>query len=34
MLTHTARHILCGVIWRNFGAQVSGGNKRLRIAVL
>lgn len=26
MRTHTALHILCGVIWRNFGAQVTGGN--------
>ncbi len=26
MRTHTALHILCGVIWRDFGAQVTGGN--------
>ncbi len=26
MRTHTAMHILCGVIWRDFGAQVTGGN--------
>lgn len=26
MRTHTALHILCGVIWRTFGAQVTGGN--------
>ena len=26
MRTHTAMHILCGVIWRNYGAQVTGGN--------
>lgn len=26
MRTHTALHVLCGVIFRNFGAQVTGGN--------
>ncbi|MCC7355234.1 MAG: alanyl-tRNA editing protein [Anaerolineae bacterium] len=26
MRTHTALHILCGVIWRDFGVQVTGGN--------
>ncbi len=26
MRTHTALHILCGVVWREFGAQVTGGN--------
>lgn len=26
MKTHTALHILCGVIFRDFGAQVTGGN--------
>ncbi|MFQ5637837.1 MAG: alanyl-tRNA editing protein [bacterium] len=26
MRTHTALHILCGVIWRDFKAQVTGGN--------
>lgn len=26
MRTHTALHILCGVIWRDFSAQVTGGN--------
>jgi misacylated tRNA(Ala) deacylase len=26
MRTHTAFHILCGVIWRDYGAQVTGGN--------
>ena len=26
MRTHTAMHILCGVIWRDFGAAVTGGN--------
>ena len=26
MRTHTALHILSGVIWRDFGAQVTGGN--------
>ena len=26
MRTHTALHILCGVIWRDFGAHVTGGN--------
>ena len=28
MRTHTALHILCGVIWRDYGAQVTGGNMR------
>jgi misacylated tRNA(Ala) deacylase len=26
MRTHTALHILCGVIWRDFGVAVTGGN--------
>jgi len=26
MRTHTALHMLAGVIWRNYGAQVTGGN--------
>ena len=26
MRTHTALHILCGVVWRDFGAHVTGGN--------
>ena len=26
MRTHTALHILCGVIWRDYDAQVTGGN--------
>jgi misacylated tRNA(Ala) deacylase len=26
MRTHTAMHILCGVIWRDYGACVTGGN--------
>jgi misacylated tRNA(Ala) deacylase len=26
MRTHTAMHILCGVVWRDFGASVTGGN--------
>ncbi len=26
MRTHTALHILCGVIWRDYGVQVTGGN--------
>ncbi|MEA3338197.1 MAG: alanyl-tRNA editing protein [Chloroflexota bacterium] len=26
MRTHTALHILCGVVWRDHGAQVTGGN--------
>ncbi len=26
MRTHTAMHILCGVIWRDLGALVTGGN--------
>lgn len=31
MRTHTAFHILCGVVWRDYGAKVTGGNMdRLR----
>jgi misacylated tRNA(Ala) deacylase len=26
MRTHTALHCLCGVVWRDYGAQVTGGN--------
>jgi misacylated tRNA(Ala) deacylase len=26
MRTHTALHVLCGVVWRGWGAQVTGGN--------
>ena len=26
MRTHTALHILCGVVWRDYAAQVPGGN--------
>jgi misacylated tRNA(Ala) deacylase len=26
MRTHSAMHVLCGVIWRDYGAQVTGGN--------
>ncbi len=26
MRTHTAMHILCGVVWRDYGAKVTGGN--------
>jgi misacylated tRNA(Ala) deacylase len=26
MRTHTALHVLCGVIWRDYGASVTGGN--------
>jgi len=26
MRTHTAMHILCGVIWRDYGTSVTGGN--------
>ena len=26
MRTHTALHVLCGVIWRDYGAQVTGGD--------
>lgn len=29
MRTHTAMHILCGVIWRDFGKSVTGGNMEL-----
>lgn len=28
MRTHTAMHILCGVVWRDYGASVTGGNMR------
>ncbi len=26
MRAHTALHILCGIVWRDYGAQVTGGN--------
>ena len=26
MRTHSALHVLCGVVWRDYGAQVTGGN--------
>jgi misacylated tRNA(Ala) deacylase len=26
MRTHSAMHILCGVVWRDYGAKVTGGN--------
>ncbi len=26
MRTHTALHLLCGVVWRDYGAQVTGGD--------
>jgi misacylated tRNA(Ala) deacylase len=26
MRTHTAMHILCGVVWRDYGSSVTGGN--------
>ncbi len=29
MRTHTARHILCGVVWRDYGASVTGGDMDL-----
>jgi misacylated tRNA(Ala) deacylase len=29
MRTHTAFHILCGVVWRDYKAQVTGGNMDL-----
>jgi misacylated tRNA(Ala) deacylase len=29
MRTHTAMHVLCGTIWREFGAQVTGGQMGL-----
>lgn len=29
MRTHTALHILCGVIWRDYGAKVTGGDMKL-----
>lgn len=28
MRTHTALHILCGVVWRDYGAKVTGGDMR------
>lgn len=28
MRIHTAMHILCGVIWRDYGASVTGGNMK------
>ena len=28
MRTHTALHILCGVVWRDYGAQVTGGDMK------
>jgi misacylated tRNA(Ala) deacylase len=28
MRTHTAMHILCGVIWRDYGASVTGGDMK------
>ena len=28
MRTHTALHILCGVVWRDYGALVTGGNMK------
>ena len=28
MRTHTALHILCGVIWRDYRAQVTGGDMK------
>ena len=28
MRTHTVLHVLCGVIWRDFGAPVTGGNMK------
>jgi misacylated tRNA(Ala) deacylase len=32
MRTHTAMHVLCGVVWKDFGAQVTGGNMGLERA--
>lgn len=29
MRTHTAMHVLCGVVWREFGGQVTGGQMNL-----
>jgi misacylated tRNA(Ala) deacylase len=28
MRTHTALHILCGVVWRDYGAKVTGGDMK------
>ena len=28
MRTHTALHILCGVVWRDYGAMVTGGDMK------
>ncbi len=30
MRTHTALHVLCGVVWRDYGALVTGGNMELK----
>ena len=32
MRTHTALHILCGVVWRDYGAQVTGGDMKPLVA--
>lgn len=32
MRTHTALHILCGVVWRDYGAKVTGGDMQLGAA--
>ncbi|MBI2171071.1 MAG: alanyl-tRNA editing protein [Chloroflexi bacterium] len=32
MRTHTALHILCGVVWRDYGAQVTGGDMQPLLA--
>jgi misacylated tRNA(Ala) deacylase len=29
MRTHSAMHVLCGVVWRDYGASVTGGNMKL-----
>ncbi len=29
MRTHTAMHILCGVVWRDYGASVTGGDMKV-----
>ncbi len=28
MRTHSALHVLCGVVWRDYGAKVTGGNMK------
>jgi misacylated tRNA(Ala) deacylase len=34
MRTHSGLHVLCGVVFRDFGALVTGGNRRIDVRVL